>query len=185
VALLFEHPMVLATQLAAMARAAERARVRVLVPMTRSAADVDAVRRGLESRGVIGSAVLVGAMIETPSAAEDATSIARAADFVCVGTNDLASLVPGIERTDVARALHPRVLRLIRRVIDLSRAEGKRITICGEIAADPLGARVMVGLGADALSVAPPRLRGTVRALEGASIEDCRAVAASVEGSSS
>jgi phosphocarrier protein FPr len=181
VALLLEHPAVLATQLAAMTRAAEHARVRVLVPMTCDAADVDAVRRGLASRGPTGSGVLVGAMIETPGAAEDATSIARAADFVCVGTNDLAALVLGTDRSDVAQALDPRVLRLIRRAVELCRAQGKKVTICGEIAADPLGARVMVGLGVDALSVAPPRFEGTVRALDGVSIEDCCAVASSVE----
>jgi phosphoenolpyruvate-protein kinase (PTS system EI component) len=185
VALLLEHPAVLATQLAAMTRAAERARVRVLVPMTRDAADVDAVRRGLVSRGPSGGGVLVGAMIETPGAAEDAASIARAADFVCVGTNDLAALVLGTERTDVAQAHDARVLRLVSRVVDATHALGKKVTVCGEIAADPCGARVMVGLGVDALSVAPPRLQGTVRALEGVSIEDCRAVAASVEKGSS
>jgi phosphotransferase system HPr (HPr) family protein len=181
VALLFEHLGVLRTQLAATARAAERARVRILVPMTRTAADVDAVRRCLESLGPGGGSVPVGAMIETPEAAEDAAPIARAADFVCVGTNDLASLVAGRERTDATQALAPGVLRLIRRVVGVSRAQGKRVTICGEVAADALGARVMVGLGVDALSVAPPRLQGTVRALEGVSIDDCRAMAASVE----
>jgi phosphotransferase system HPr (HPr) family protein len=181
VALLLEHPAVLSTQLAAMARAAERATVRVLVPMTRTAADVEEVRRGLASHGPSGRAVLVGAMIETPRAAEDAASIAQAADFVCVGTNDLASLALGMERTDATQALDPSVLRLVRRVVGLSHAHGKRVTLCGEIAADPLGARVMVGLGFDALSVAPPRIQATVRALEGVSIEDCRAVAASVE----
>jgi phosphotransferase system HPr (HPr) family protein len=185
VALLLDHPSVLATQLAAMARAAERARVRVLVPMTRDAAEVDAVRRGLASLGPSGAGVLVGAMIETPGAAEDAASIARAADFVCLGTNDLAALVLGTERTDAAQALDPRVLRLIRGVVGVTRALGKKVTVCGEIAADPLGARIMVGLGVHALSVAPPRLQGTVRALEGVSFEDCRAVVASVEEGSS
>jgi phosphotransferase system HPr (HPr) family protein len=191
VALLLAHPEVLGTQLAAVTRAAERARVRLLIPMTRTAADVDAVRRRLESLVPSGRAPRVGAMIETPGAARDAASVAAAADFVCIGTNDLAALVLGAERTDAAQALDPRVLRLIRRVVDASHAQGRGVTVCGEIAADPSGARVMVGLGVDALSVAPARLPATLSALEGVSIEDCRALAASaqarggLEGSSS
>jgi len=181
VALLLAHPEVLRAQLAAVARAAQRAKVRVLVPMVRSAADIDAVRRCLESLGPSAAGLRVGAMIETPGAVEDAASVARASDFVSIGTNDLASLVLGTGRADATQALDGRVLRLIRRVVELSHAQGRGVTVCGEVAADPLGARVMVGLGVDGLSVAPSRLHGTVFVLEGVSIEDCRAVAVSVE----
>jgi phosphoenolpyruvate-protein kinase (PTS system EI component) len=124
-----------------------------------------------------GHRVQVGAMIETPEAAADAAAIASAADFVCIGTNDLASLVLGAERTDASQALHPHVLALIARIIELVHECRKKVTVCGEVAADPRGARVLVGLGVDALSVAPPRVAGVVRALDGATIDDCRAAA--------
>jgi phosphoenolpyruvate-protein kinase (PTS system EI component) len=179
-ALLFAHPDVLDTQLAAIARAAERARVRALIPMTRDAADVEAIRKRLAAAGSQGKAVRVGAMIETPDAADHAAAIARAADFVCVGTNDLASLLLGEARTDATQALDARVLARIARVVRQSHAEGKAVTICGEVAADPEGARTLVGLAVDALSVAPSRIAGAVRGLAGATIDECRAAAASV-----
>jgi phosphoenolpyruvate-protein kinase (PTS system EI component) len=183
VALLLAHPEVLRAQLAAVTRAAERARVRLLIPMTRTAAEVDAVKQRLGSLGPAAKALRVGAMIETPQAAQDAAAVAAAADFVCIGTNDLAALVLGAARTDATQALDSRVLGLIRRVVDVAHAQGRGVTVCGEIAADPTGARVMVGLGVDALSVAPARLAGTVSALEGVSVEDCRALASTAQAS--
>ena len=177
-ALLFRHRAILETQLAAIARAAERAPIRALIPMTRVPDDVNAVRAILAGRGVQGAAVRVGAMIETPEAAEGARAIAEAADFVCVGTNDLASLVLGAERTDANQALDPRVLALIASIVQRVHACGKKVTICGEVAADPRGARILVGLGVDALSVAPPRLADAARALEGVTLDECRAAAA-------
>jgi phosphotransferase system HPr (HPr) family protein len=178
-ALLYAHPDVLRAQLAAIVRAAERAPVRALVPMTRNAEDVTGVKQRLEALGS-GGAVPVGAMIETPDAVEHAAEIARAADFVCVGTNDLASLLLGEARTDASQALDARVLARVARVVRRAHAQGKTVTVCGELASDPRGARVLVGLGVDALSVASPRLEGTVRALESVEIEDCRAAAGTV-----
>jgi phosphoenolpyruvate-protein kinase (PTS system EI component) len=169
-ALLFAHPAILHAQLAAIARAAERANVRVLIPMTRGASDVHAVRERVPK-------VKVGAMIETPEAARDADAIADAADFVCIGTNDLASLVLDVARSDAGQALDPRVLAIVARVVECAHARGKRVTICGEVAADERGARILVGLGVDALSVASPRLGAAASVLEGATLDDCRAAA--------
>ncbi|HEY2511601.1 MAG TPA: putative PEP-binding protein [Polyangiaceae bacterium] len=172
VALLFEHPAVLRTQLAAFARAAERAPVRALIPMTRGPADVTAVRAGLP-----GHRVPVGAMIETPEAARDASAIAEVADFVCIGTNDLSALTLGASRADAAQALDLRVLRLLARVIESVHACGKEVTVCGEVAGDPLGAAILVGLGVDGLSVAPPRFPSTSRTLAEATVDQCEAAA--------
>ncbi len=179
-ALLFSHPAVLETQLAAIARAAERAPIRALIPMTNGAADVDRVRSGLARRGGAASRIQVGAMIETPEAVRDVAAIAGAADFVCIGTNDLAALVLGVDRTGAEQALDPTVLALVGRIVEGAHAcaPRKSVTICGEIAADPRGARIFVGLGVDALSVAPARLGEAARSLEGATLEECRALAA-------
>ncbi len=167
-ALLFAHPAILSTQLKAISRASERLPLRVLIPMVRGVGDVAEVRRQC-------AGVAVGAMIETPEAADDADAIAAVADFVCIGTNDLASLVLGVERTDAAQALDPRVLRVIARVVESARAPGKKVTVCGEIAGDPRGARMLVGLGVHALSVAPPRLQHLVASLDGVTLAACRA----------
>jgi phosphotransferase system HPr (HPr) family protein len=177
--LLFSHPNVLATQLAAIARASERTPIRALIPMTRGPADVETVRRALATHGAAGGAVKVGAMIETPEAARDTASIAQAADFVCVGTNDLSALALGVERSDAEQAFAPEVLRLVARVVEEAHAASPRksVTVCGEIAADPRGARILVGLGADALSVAPPRLAGAVQSLAGVTLDACRGAA--------
>jgi phosphoenolpyruvate-protein kinase (PTS system EI component) len=169
-ALLFAHPAILQTQLSAIGRAAERAQVRALIPMVRSAEDVAAVRR-------LAGRVPVGAMIETPEAARDAAAIAAASDFVCIGTNDLASLVLGVARTDALQALHPRVLAVLASVVEAARSCARSVTVCGEVAADPRGAKVLIGIGVNALSVAPSRLAGLVRALDGVTLADCRAAA--------
>jgi phosphotransferase system HPr (HPr) family protein len=179
-ALLFQHPKVLSTQLGAVARAAERTHVRVLIPMTRTVADVEEVRTLLASKSSKLERVeriAVGAMIETPESVRMASAIAQASDFVCIGTNDLAALLLGSERSDASQALDRRVLALIDQVVRAAHAVGKRVTICGEVAADPRGAKVLVGLGVDALSVAPPRVAETASALEAVTIEECRAIA--------
>ncbi len=169
-ALLFAHPAILHTQLAAIARAASLANVRALIPMTRSASDVHAIRAYLPN-------VKVGAMIETPEAANAADAIADAADFVCIGTNDLASLVLGVTRSDAGQALDRRVLAIVAQVVERVHARGKRVTICGEVAADERGARILVGLGVDALSVAAPRVGAAAAILEGVTRDECLAAA--------
>jgi phosphotransferase system HPr (HPr) family protein len=169
-ALLFAHPAILYTQLAAIARAASLSNVRALIPMVRGASDVHAVRERMPK-------VKIGAMIETPRAAEDADAIADAADFVCIGTNDLASLVLGVARSDAGQALDRRVLAIVASVVERVHARGKRVTICGEVAADERGARILVGLGVDALSVASPRIGAAASVLDGATRDDCRAAA--------
>jgi phosphoenolpyruvate-protein kinase (PTS system EI component) len=170
VALLFGHPGVLAAQVRAMSRAAETSGIRALLPMCRSAEDVRAVR-------ALAPSLELGAMIETPGAARDAAAIAGEADFVCIGTNDLAPLVLGVQRAEVALALDPRVLAVIAGVVRAAHAHRRRVTVCGEIAADPRGACVLIGLGVDALSVAPTRFADLVRALYGTRPDECRAAA--------
>src|SRR4029077_15422332 len=119
----------------------------------------------------------IGAMIETPEAAQDAVAITKAADFVCIGTNDLASLTLGAGRAGAASGLHPRVLAIVEEVVEAAHVHGRHVTVCGEIAADPRGARVLIGLGVDALSVATTRFADVARRLWGATRDECRAEA--------
>jgi phosphotransferase system HPr (HPr) family protein len=150
--LLLHHVAVLEAQLRALGRAAESADVHVLLPLVRHGRDVEDVRSRTQRPPK------VGAMVETPGAVEDIDAIAEVADFVCVGTNDLSAAVLGVDRADAALSWDRRVVALLRRIVQAVHARKKQVTVCGEMAGDERGATILVGLGVDALSVAPSRL---------------------------
>lgn len=104
-----------------------------------------------------------GVMVEVPSSALLADRILSYTDFASIGTNDLTQYTMAADRllgsvASLQDPWHPAVLRLIREVGDAGRAHGKPVGICGEAAADPLLAVVLVGLGATSLSMAPTAL---------------------------
>jgi phosphoenolpyruvate-protein kinase (PTS system EI component) len=168
--LLFMHPEILATQLRAIVRAAEHFAMRVLLPIATSAKDVERVRE--LSRGKLA----VGAMIETPAAVDQIDEVAAAADFISIGTNDLLATVTGVDRSD-ALSVDARTLRMIERVIAVAHSRSRKVSVCGEMAGDPHGAKILVGLGVDAISVAPTRFAKVKLSLRDATLDDCRAVA--------
>ncbi len=176
--LLFEHPRVLDAQLGAIARAAAHFRALALVPFVRYPSDVLDVQARLAGR------VPVGALIETPEAVARIDDIARVSDFISIGTNDLAACVTGVDRSNAGLSLDPRVLRLVERVAIAARARSRPITVCGEMASDPHGARVLVGLGVEAISLAPARIAPVKVALRSASSADCSAIAHAAMGRS-
>lgn len=155
---LLDAPDILRTHLAAIVEAAGGTRLRILVPMVTRPEQMRAVRE------VVGSAASIGAMIETPEAANEAGAIARESDFLSLGTNDLTQLVLGLDRERSRRApvLDLRVLSLIARTMGCARSAGIPVDVCGEAASDSNAMPVMVGFGADELSVAPARV-GQVR----------------------
>jgi phosphoenolpyruvate-protein phosphotransferase len=162
--LLLLAPDALRAQLAAVLSAGERTKLRILVPMVSSVEQVRAVRAAI--RAVLGGrpSPALGAMIETPEAAEASFELARELDFVSLGTNDLTQLVLGLdrERSRTAPVTHRAVLRLIDKTMSAARAAGVPVDVCGEAASDFDAMPVMVGLGADELSVAAARV-GEVR----------------------
>lgn len=105
---------------------------------------------------------LIGAMIETPEAAEHAASIARIVDFASIGTNDLTQLALGKDRLLPDDGgldwLNPAVLRLIAGAVRAFSFAGKEIGVCGEMASDSKGAMLLMGIGVRTLSVRVPRL---------------------------
>jgi multiphosphoryl transfer protein len=155
---LLEVPDLMRSHLEAVVEAGEGCDLRILVPMVTSAAQLRAVREAL------GADVQVGPMIETPEAAINADDIARESDFFSIGTNDLTQLALGLDREQSRRApvLHPRVLSLIASAMRAARAAGIPADVCGEAASDPSALPIMLGLGADELSVAASRV-GQVR----------------------
>jgi phosphoenolpyruvate-protein kinase (PTS system EI component) len=170
VELLFLHPAILATQLRAIARAAEHVSVRVLLPLVTCAGDVERIRALSQGK------LAVGAMIETPAAVDQIDEVAAAADFISIGTNDLFAMVTGEDRAGTV-SLDARALRMIERVVAVAHTRARKVSVCGEMASDPHGARILVGLGVDAISVATARFAKVKLSLRDVTIDDCRGVA--------
>jgi phosphoenolpyruvate-protein phosphotransferase len=170
----------LLTQLRAIWRAAGRAGVtpHVMAPMVATLDDArlllelrDEARADAAATGdPLPDGMVTGVMVEIPSAALIAAELARIVDFFSIGTNDLTQYTMAADRGNPALghlqdALHPAVLRLIRDVV--AGADGSHIpvAVCGELAGDPAGALVLVGLGVDELSADAGSLDGIRAAL--------------------
>ncbi|WP_119697436.1 phosphoenolpyruvate--protein phosphotransferase [Microbacterium halotolerans] len=124
-----------------------------------------------------------GVMVEVPSSAILAEEILRTADFASIGTNDLTQYTMAADRllgsvAHLQSPWHPAVLRLIRMVADGGAANGKPVGVCGEAAADPLLAVVLVGLGVTSLSMTPAALAEVRAELKRHTVDDARRIAA-------
>jgi phosphoenolpyruvate-protein kinase (PTS system EI component) len=177
--LLLAAPDALKAQLSAILDAGRATRLRILVPMVVSVEQVRAVRAALA--GLLNGARSpeLGAMIETPEAAEHASELAHELDFMSLGTNDLTQLVLGLNREKSATApvLDPRVLRLIGKTMLAARAARIPVDVCGEAASDPVAMPLLIGLGADELSVAAARVGGVREAIRAIDYEAGRRAA--------
>ena len=146
---------------------------------------IDDVRRELEAEGSPFDAGLqIGIMIEVPSAALTAGVLAAECDFFSIGTNDLTQYTLAVDRGNerVAHlydALHPAVLQLIHLSVRAANDAGIPVSVCGEMATNPLAVPILVGLGLSELSGTPaaiPVVKEIVRALDTALVEaDARA----------
>ncbi len=173
------RPEVFRTQLRALLRASQYGSLRILLPMVSNLAEIDfarevmaAAQEELVSEGVeIDENVPLGIMIETPAAAMIADLIAPKADFLSIGTNDLIQYTLAVDRTNehvayLYEPLHPANLRMIQRICRAGRAAGIVVTMCGEMAGDPLQSWILMALGIGELSMAPfsiPLLRKILR----------------------
>ena len=186
-----DEPELFLTQLRALLRASVHGDVRIMVPLVNTVAEVAAVRElmgmaedQLRREGVpFKRDVKLGAMIETPAAALAAAELAAHADFLSIGTNDLVQYTLAVDRTSTRLAhlfdeFHPGVLRQVSMVARAGRAAGIEVSACGEMAARPMGAVVLLGLGVEALSVAWPSLPEIKKLVRSCRISDVRAAAA-------
>lgn len=163
-------PSMFLTQLRAMLRAAAHGQVRILIPMLAHASEIrqtlsmiDHARAQLDNRGVAYGEVQIGAMIEIPAAALMVKLFLKHFDFLSVGTNDLIQYTLAIDRSDESVAhlydpLHPAVLQLLASTIEHGRAQGKQVSVCGEMAGDPRLTRLLLGLGLRSFSMQPVQL---------------------------
>jgi phosphotransferase system enzyme I (PtsI) len=162
-------------QLRALVRAADAGNLAILLPMI---TDIGEVRR---ARALIheihGERIPLGIMIETPAAALLAGELAQEADFFSIGTNDLIQYVLAADRTSqfagsLYQPFHPAVLRLMNYVALVARQSGKRVAVCGEMAADPLATPLFIAMEMDELSMsstAIPAVKDAIRGITKAS----------------
>jgi phosphoenolpyruvate-protein phosphotransferase (PTS system enzyme I) len=172
--------VILREQLTALAAAdaATDAELWVMAPMI---ATVDETRYFTQLAKELGIRV-AGVMVETPSAALIADRVLAATDFASIGTNDLTQYTMAADRllgtvANLQDPWHPAVLRLIGEVGAAGAEVGKPVGICGEAAADPLLAVVLVGLGATSLSMSPSALADVRASLARYTLGDAQAIA--------
>jgi len=166
-----DEPEIFRTQIRAVLRAAVTANLHMMIPLVTRLDEVERTREmmqeesaRLEKQGVAAAkSVPLGVMVETPAAAVLADRLAEISDFLSVGTNDLTQYTLVVDRGNARLADRftphdPSVLRLLKLVAEAARAAGKPASVCGEMASEPLSAFLLLGLGYDTLSVAPPAL---------------------------
>jgi len=177
------------SQLRGVLRAAAHGKVRVMFPMVsgldelrRARAVYDDVRRELLAERVpCDPEVPLGIMIEVPAAALIAERLAREVDFFSIGTNDLIQYALAIDRGNESvsylyQPLHPAILELIRRVVEAAGRAGRRVSVCGEMAANPVSAMVLIGLGITELSMNPAAIPSVKQVIRALSASDARAL---------
>jgi phosphocarrier protein FPr/phosphocarrier protein len=174
---LFE-PELLDEQLRAIA-GVEGSGIKVMLPMISSVAELRAVRERLLA---FKQHLPLGVMVETPAAALIAERLAAEADFLSIGSNDLAQYALAMDRTNPLfaasiDALHPAVLRLIAMTAEAGRSAAKPVSVCGNLASEPLGALLLIGFGIHELSAVSAALPSVRHAVGQVSASDCRALA--------
>jgi phosphotransferase system enzyme I (PtsI) len=177
--LLRRSPEPFRIQLRALLRAAHYGPLRIMFPFAGGPADLrlalellEEARAELRREGLpFREDVSVGLNLEVPSAALTADLLAREVEFFSVGTNDLIQYLLAVDRADprvaaLYQPLHPAVLRIIHQVVQAAEAQGVPVSLCGEMAADPLPALLLLGLGVRELSMTPaaiPRVKAALR----------------------
>ena len=187
------HQGIFRTQLRALMRAGVYGNVAIMLPMVSAMDEVQQVRRIMQEMHQELSAqnlqhapeLPLGVMIETPAAALICDALARECDFFSIGTNDLIHYIMGIDRNNrhvayLNEPLHPAVVRSLKHIVDAAHREGIGVSVCGELASDPLGMALLLGMGVDTISAAPRFVPGLKHLIRQLSAETCMELAHSV-----
>lgn len=182
------QPDIFKTQLRAVLRASTYENVKLMFPMVSNVGEVlsaldllEQSRNELRQKGVpFNDDMEVGVMIEVPSAAITADLIAPHVDFFSLGTNDLVQYTIAVDRVNERVAYlyepaHPAIIKLIKNTIDVGHEHGIWTGICGEVAANPLMAPLLMGLGVDEFSMSPsalPAVKAAIRNLRFSDAEE-------------
>lgn len=179
--LCMQHRDMFKTQLRALLRASAFGKIKIMFPLVSGVQElrqvktlVREIRLELDAEGIAyNHEIQIGIMIEVPSAAVIADLLATEADFFAIGTNDLIQYSLAIDRGNenvsyLYEPLHPALLRLIKFVIDAGKRAGIPVSMCGEMASDPIYSMVLLGLGLEVYSMNPssiPVVKNVIRSV--------------------
>lgn len=185
-----DHPDVFKVQLRAILRASAHGRVLLMYPMIsgrdemrRANAVLEECKLELRAEGkAFDPKIAVGSMIEIPSAAMTADLLAQECDFFSVGTNDLIQYLLAIDRVNdriahLYEPTHPSVLRTLRHIVVEAHRAGIKVSVCGEMAGDPVFTALLFGLGVDELSMTPPLIPAAKFILRNMKMTDAKRLA--------
>lgn len=188
--LLLRHKDVFKTQLRAILRASKYGSASILYPVVSGIEElrmakmlVEEVKNELAREKIpFDKSIKQGIMIEVPAAVVIVDMLVKEVDFLSVGTNDLTQYILAINRNSESLApffdtFHPAVLRILRMLSGAARRAKKPISICGEIAGDPLAARLLLGMGFRQLSMAPAFILPIKELVRTIDLNECRVLA--------
>ena len=183
-----DHEKLFKNQLRALLRSSVFGDVRIMYPMISGALElkrangfVEEVKEELRSRGVpFNENIQTGTMIEIPSAAIAADTLVSGSSFFSIGTNDLIQYLIAVDRLNdrvahLYEPTHPAVVRMLKNIVDAARAGNLGVSICGEVAGDPVLVPLLIGLGIETLSMSPgllPNVKFVVQNMDMAEAKD-------------
>jgi phosphotransferase system enzyme I (PtsI) len=166
-----DQPEVFRPQVRAVLRAAAGHDIQLMLPLVTTVHEVEEAReiimeeaRALQKAGIRAApSIPVGVMVETPAAVMMADRLAEVSAFFSVGTNDLTQYTMAVDRGNARLANRftphdPSIVRQLHRVLEVGKAADLTVSVCGEMASEPLSAVLLLGLGYECLSVSPPAL---------------------------
>ncbi len=185
---LLDMPEVFLTQLRAMLRASAHGEVWIMLPMISGIKEIrqskeflEQAKNELREKNIpFDENIKIGAMIEVPSAAIIAGEIAQEVDFLSIGTNDLIQYLLAVDRgnevvSSLYQEFHPAVIKTIQNIINDAHRAGKPVSMCGEMAGDPVALLLLLGLGLDEFSMTPhilPEIKKIIRSVSFAEAEE-------------
>lgn len=188
-----DHPEILLAQVRAMLKAnAGLDNLRIMLPMVSNIPELEEalalVRRShreLQEEGIDAPLPPIGVMVEVPAAVYQARALARRVDFLSVGSNDLTQYLLAVDRNNARvsglyHAFHPALLEALNQVAESAHAEGKQVSICGELAGNPMAAVLLLAMGYDVLSMNATSLPRVKRAIRRITAVDARRIWAEV-----
>ena len=181
------------TQLQAILRASEFGNIKIMLPLITNIRELiearkilSGVGKQMEDEGVtLNQKMPFGIMIETPSAALTARTLAKHVDFFSIGTNDLTQYVLAVDRgnaqvTDLFSSAEPAVLYLIKNVIQQAKVSNIDVSVCGEMAANPRYVKLLLGMGIQTLSLTASMILEVKKIIRSVTMEQCEKIAARV-----